>query len=253
MGWGQKKILGFRAKEGKGRDSGVTWSSQQLFDITLPLSTETLVYPGDVPPDIKRISDLTVGDSLTASIVTLGCHIGTHVDAPAHFLAQGKMVHELPLESFYGPALVIHLQGKGLIDKADIEALSIPSRSHIFFKTNNSNLLKENVFAEDYCALSRSSAEFLCQLDPLSIGWDYYSLDAIGDSKTFPAHMIFAHANIPVFVCLNLGEVPAGRYGFSGFPLRLEGVEGAPVRAILFSEETAKMARGESWHSFRKK
>ena len=209
---------------------------QQIIDITLPLSRDTVLYPGDFPPEIHRVSDLNAGDSLTTSVVTLGCHIGTHVDAPAHFLAQGKMVHELPLESFFGPTLVINQQEKGLISKSDLENLSIPSQVHIFFKTDNGILLKANMFSEEYCVLSRSAAEYLCQLNPLSVGWDYYSLDSFRDLNVFPAHMAFAQANIPVFVCLNLNDVPEGQYGFSGFPLRLEGVEGAPVRAILFQE-----------------
>jgi len=214
----------------------VAISSQQLIDITLLLSKDTLVYPGDSPPNIQRVSDLNMGDSLTASTVILGCHIGTHVDAPAHFLGQGLMVHELPLESFWGPALVINQQGKGRIDKADLEELSISSQCHIFFKTNNSALLYGNVFTEKYCTLSRSAAQYLCQLNPLSIGWDYYSIDPVTNPETFPAHVVFAEANIPVFVCLSLKDVPVGQYGFSGFPLRLIGVEASPVRAILIPE-----------------
>ncbi|MDA0739156.1 MAG: cyclase family protein [Nitrospirae bacterium] len=215
----------------------MTWFPQQFIDITLPLSRDTIVYPGDSPPEIHRVTDLHAGDSLTASVVTLGCHIGTHIDAPAHFLAQGKMVHELPLESFYGSALVVSQQGKECIHQSDLEELSIPSQYHIFFKTDNGVLLNEKVFSEEYCVLSRSAAEFVCQFKPLSVGWDYYSLDAFSDSKSFPAHRVFAEANIPVFVCLNLQDVPEGQYGFSGFPLRLEGVEGAPVRAILIRED----------------
>ena len=193
------------------------------------------MYPGDLPPTIQRVSDLAAGDSLTASAVTLGCHTGTHVDAPAHFLAQGKMVHELRLESFFGPALVINLQGRGCIDQSAIKELSIPFGYHIFFKTDNGALLKEKVFSKESCVLSKSAAEQLSQLNPLSIGWDYYSLDPVEESNTYPAHTVLAQSNIPVFVCLNLGEVLEGQYGFSGFPLRLESVEGAPVRAILFS------------------
>ncbi len=210
------------------------FSPRQFFDITLPLSNHTLVYPGDSPPDIQRVSDLKHGDLLTASTFTMGCHVGTHVDAPGHFLPQGMMLDKLPLQSFYGPALVLGQEGKQVIEKTDVERMSILPKHHIFLKTDNGVLLNSKVFSKEFCTLSTQAAEYLCTLNPLSIGWDYYSLDPLANSDTFPAHTIFAQANIPVFVCLNLKDVAEGRYGFSGFPLRLENVEGAPVRAILF-------------------
>ncbi len=208
-------------------------SSRQLFDITLPLSEHTLVYPGDSPPLIRRVSDLEQGDSLTASTFSLGCHVGTHVDAPAHFLAYGTLLEDLALECFDGPALVIRQQGKQSIEKTDVEALSIPTQHHILLKTDNGFLLHQKTFSKEYCTLSAEAAEYLCERRPLSIGWDYYSLDALTSPETFPAHTVVAQANIPVFVCLNLLDIEEGPYWFSGFPLRLEGVEGAPVRAIL--------------------
>lgn len=192
-----------------------------------------MVYPGDSPPRIQRITDLQQGDSLTASTVTIGCHVGTHVDAPAHFLAHGKFVGELPLESFYGSALVINQQGKQSIEKTDLVRLSIPKRHHIFFKTDNGSLLHEKTFSANSCIVSKEAAKFLCQFSPLSIGWDYYSLDPRTSPEFYPAHSVLALANIPVFVCLNLVDIKEGPYWFSGFPLRLEGVEGAQVRAIL--------------------
>lgn len=216
----------------------MTRLSRQLIDITLPLSSGTLVYPGDSPPDIQRVSDLNAGDVLTASRFTLGCHVGTHVDAPAHFLAQGKMLDELPLESFYGPAVVIGIQGKPSIEKADLEGFSLPRQYHILIKTENGVLLNAKTFSEKFCTLTTEAAKYLCQLNPLSIGWDYYSLDPVTSSETFPAHRVLAQADIPVFVCLNFRGVAEGSYGFSGFPLRLEGVEGSPVRAILITEES---------------
>jgi arylformamidase len=210
---------------------------RQFFDITLPLSNHTLVFPGDSPPDIQRASDLKQGASLTASTFSMGCHVGTHVDAPGHFLSQGMMVDELPLESFYGPALVVGQEGKQVVEKADVEKKIIPPHLHIFFKTDNGALLNGKVFSKERCTLSSQAAHYLTTLNPLSIGWDYYSLDPSTNLETFSAHTILAKANIPVFVCLNLKAIAEGLYGFSGFPLRLENVEGAPVRAILILQE----------------
>ena len=167
----------------------------------------------------------------------MGCHVGTHVDAPGHFLPQGMMVEELPLSCFYGPALVIEQEGKRIVDKADVKKKAIPPQHHIFFKTDNGTLLKGKVFSKERCTLSSQAAQYLTTFKPLSIGWDYYSLDPSGNSDGFPAHLIFAKANIPVYVCLHLRAIPEGLYEFSGFPMPLENVEGAPVRAILFRSQ----------------
>jgi len=214
----------------------VETSPRHLFDITFPLSERTVVYPGDSPPSIRRVSDLRDGDRLTASTFSMGCHVGTHVDAPAHFLADGATLDEMPLESFYGPALVLFLPKTRLITKRDVEESEIPVQHHILFKTDNVALLENNGFDRELCSLTTDAAEYLCTFTPLSIGWDSYSLDNVIPADTFPAHVIFARANIPVFVCLYLKNVQGGYYWFSGLPLRLEGVEGAPVRAILSRE-----------------
>lgn len=167
----------------------------------------------------------------------MGCHVGTHVDAPGHFLSQGMMVDELPLSCFYGQALVIGQEGKRIIDKADVEKKAIPPRHHIFFKTDNGTLLNGQVFLKERCVLSSQAAQYLTTLKPLSIGWDYYSLDSSENLDAFPAHTILAQANIPVFVCLQLRAIAEDLYEFSGFPIPLENVEGAPVRAILIRPE----------------
>ena len=204
-----------------------------LFDITLKLSSKTLVYPGDSHPMIKRTSDLIQGDPLTISKLSMNCHVGTHVDAPAHFLADGAILDELPLESFYGPAVVVHLEGRKVIEVGDLKTVKLPEKHHIILRTPNSSLLKLDQFTHSFCALSQKAAEYLCSQNPLSIGYDYYSLDPYTESGSFPAHKTLARANIPAFVCLDLSYIAAGKYVFAGLPLRLAGAEASPVRALL--------------------
>ncbi len=206
-----------------------------LFDLTLPLGPETLVYPGDSPPVIARVSDLRVGDPLTTSYMALGCHVGTHVDAPAHFLTGGATIGELPLEAFYGPARVCSLLGRKEIGAPDVNALDLPEGRHILLRTDNAALLHQPSWNGEYTTLSREAALYLASRNPRSVGFDYYSLDPDG-SGDFPAHRILARWNIPVYVCLDLWRVPPGDYLFHGFPLRFEGVEASPVRALLFAD-----------------
>jgi len=206
-----------------------------IHDVSLALSSHTVVYPGDRVPHIERISDIQLGDSLTNSHLSIGCHVGTHIDAPSHFLADKWNVNELPLPSFYGPAVVINMTDRTRVELSDLVSLKLPSHHHLLFKTDNSPLLRTPMFHSSYCTLSEEAAAFLCEWNPLSIGWDYYSLDPC-DSDGFWAHTCFAKHNIPVFVCLDLFRIDPRAYHFIGLPLRLEGVEASPVRALLIDE-----------------
>lgn len=207
-----------------------------IFDLTLPISPTTLTYPGDPPPIINQTMDLSRGDPLTASHLSLNCHVGTHIDAPAHFIAEGATLEELPMECFYGPAMVIHLEGKAVIEVSDLVPHDLPLSHHILLKTDNSRLLRRTQFSESCCAVSPDAANYLLSKKPRSIGFDYYSLDSYQTMGTFPTHRILAQSNIPVFVCLDLSEVQPGRFAFFGLPLRLTKVEASPVRAILIKE-----------------
>ena len=181
------------------------------------------LYPGDTPAAVRVLQSIARGDSLTSSELTIGCHIGTHADAPAHFLAGGATLDRLPLECFTGPAVVIALDA--------LDAAAIPPRRHILIRSSNSALLRHS-FRYDYVTPSKGAIAALLSRDPLSIGFDYYSLDP-ADSTRYPCHMTVARAGIPAFVCLALGGVDPGDYWFTALPLPVADLEGCPVRAIL--------------------
>jgi arylformamidase len=204
----------------------------RMLDITLRLSERTLVYPGDPAPVLTRVLDIARGDPLTARHLSVGCHVGTHVDAPAHFLAGGATLDRLPLQRFHGPAVVADLTGVRVVLPEHVAPLRLPQAHHVLLRTDNAPLLALERFTEEYCHVSEAAAELLCALQPLSVGFDYYSLDPYG-SESFPAHTALARAGVPVYVCLDLAAVPPGRYTFTGLPLRLEEAEGSPVRALL--------------------
>ena len=208
-----------------------------LYDLTLTISPTTITYPGDPAPVITQTLNISQGDPLTASHLSLNCHVGTHIDAPAHYVSNGATLDELRMESFYGPALVISLEGKNVIEVSDLVPHNLPSSHHLLLKTDNSRLLHRDGFTQSSCVVSPDAARYLLTKTPPSIGFDYYSLDQYQTSGTLPAHRILAQANIPVFVCLDLSDVPPGQYSFVGFPLRLAKAEASPVRAILLKEE----------------
>jgi arylformamidase len=206
----------------------------RCIDLSLALSPDMMRYPGDPAPQLQTLASLEQGDPLTVSQLTINCHVGTHVDAPAHFLASGATVDQLSLEHFYGAARVVQVGGTGPITPADLNDMTSAKQTHILLKTGNSALLSGPTFEPSYRTLTAAAAEGLVALQPLSVGFDYYSLDPPAGT-IYPAHLILAQAGIPVFLPLRLAEVEPGDYLFVAMPLPLVGVEAAPVRAVLFT------------------
>lgn len=208
----------------------------QILDITLRLGPETPLYPGDPAPEIDLLSDIANGDALTASLLHLPVHAGTHVDFPGHFIKGGRLLGDYSINQFIGPAWVADLTDvEGAIAAERLASEHIPVGKHILLKTRNSLLLKDPRFHEDYVYLEPSGVEHLLAMNPPSLGFDYYSLDP-SNSRDFPAHRRCAEAGIPVFVCLDLSMADAGAYQFCGLPPSIPSLEGAPVRAILWRD-----------------
>lgn len=206
----------------------------RYLDLTLTIRPGMPTYPDDPSPAIVRTSDIAEGAPLTASEFSMGCHVGTHVDAPAHFVAGGAKLSDLPIERLVGPARVVHLDAHASIDASAMRPHIPDTPRHLLIRTRNSELLSR-AFDPSYCTLEPAAAEELAAAGVLSVGFDYYSLDP-PDPSAFPAHVALAAAGVPVFVCLNLQHVPAGEYSFYGLPLKLDAVEAAPVRAVLVAD-----------------
>ena len=207
-----------------------------LIDITLRLDEQTLAVSREMNP---------CGPPAPAEMdyhfttVTLGLHTGTHVDAPAHFLSDGLQVHELGLQHFHGPAVVVELRSdEPLIGREQVESQVKRKGQHILLKTTNSSLLRSQKFTPDYTALTPEAAAYLASLNPLSVGFDYYSLAAI-DEAGYPAHRVMARAGIPVFVCLNLLEVEPGAYRFFGVAAQARSGRGQPPCALCCGGKSA--------------
>ena len=210
---------------------------RQLIDITMALGPRTPLYPGDPAPRAELLTSIAAGDALTASLLHLPVHAGTHVDLPAHFIADGQALGDYPIERFVGPAWVLDLSDvETAITRQRLAAETIPGERHILVKTGNSRRLAEPCFCPDYVHFVPDAIEHLLRLRPSSLGFDYYSLDA-PDAAAFPAHRRCAEAGLPVFVCLDLTRCPAGSCWFAGLPLAMPTLEGAPVRAIVWHDE----------------
>ena len=206
----------------------------KTYDITIPITSQMPVWPGDPGVQIERVSKIEAGDSANVSHLSFGAHTGTHVDAPYHFIAEGVTLEKIPLEIFIGRAYVVHLPDIDLITVDVLESAGIPPRtSRVLFKTRNSNLWAsgETEFQTDFVALSADAAEYLVERGIELVGVDYLSVAPFHDSV--PTHRILLGAGVVVVEGLDLSSVKPGSYTLYCLPLKLEGVDGAPARAIL--------------------
>ncbi len=203
----------------------------QIIDISLPLSEDTIVYPGNVPVSIEIHSKFGK-DKSHLSKITMGSHSGTHIDAPKHSIKDGGEIADFPLESFAGQCRVLDFSDELVeITKNSLEKKNIKKGERILARTRNSEVGFET-FREDYIYLSGDGAEYLASLEIALFGIDYISVKQKGSKDNRP-HTALLSKNIPIMEGINLRNVEEGDYFLVCPPLKFEGVEGAPTRAIL--------------------
>jgi len=203
----------------------------RIHDITVPLSPDIPVYPGDPTVSVESLSSIADGDLTNLSRITLGSHSGTHIDPPYHFNNAGIRVDELPLEVMIGKALVLDFAGVKEIGRKELERYRIEGAERLLLKTDNSKLWQETEFREDYAALTVDGAQYLVEAGVKLVGIDYLSIEAFhGDGEV---HRTLLDKGILVLEGLNLTDIKHGHYQLICLPLKLKGGDGAPVRALL--------------------
>ena len=207
----------------------------KIFDISLPISPELPVWPGDPAIELERVESMDEGAHANVSKLSASVHIGTHVDAPHHFLNDGRTVEQLPLDVLTGPCYVVQLpDGVEAITEDALEGMSLPANiKRILFGTSNSRFWSraETTFQEDFVAVTEDGAAWLVQHGIRLVGVDYLSVAPFGDSA--PTHRRLLEAGVVVVEGLDLSAVPRGFYELYCLPLKLRGSDGAPARAIL--------------------
>jgi arylformamidase len=191
-----------------------------IYDISVPLGDWTPVYPGDRPVSINRASDLDRGDEFTLSEVAMSAHAGTHVDAPAHFIAGGASIDALALDVMVGEALLVDVPNAGAITADLLGRLAIPpDTTRLLLRTSDTSALSE-------CGAHRlvDASVKLVGIDAMSIGFS---------DQSEAVHRILLAAGVVIVESLNLAGVPPGEHRLICLPLKLTGAEGAPARAIL--------------------
>lgn len=208
-----------------------------LYDLSVALSDDTPTYPGDPGIQIREWSTLASGDQANVSLLNFGAHTGTHVDAPAHFLAGARKVESLPLDILIGEAEVIEVPNSSyVIDEAFVRQNCKPGTTRILFKTRNSAFWDEPRagFRTDYTYLDPPAAVELVEQGTKLVGIDYLSIEQFKSDRFETHHVLLSHGVI-IVEGLDLRDIPAGKYELICLPLRIQGGsgDGAPARAVL--------------------
>lgn len=167
------------------------------------------------------------------SRVTFGSHTGTHVDAAKHFFDSGQAVDEIPLDKLIGPAILIAVdESLPAVTAAELAAHDIGDHTRVLIRTKNSALLHQPEFVRDYTFLAPDGAAWLVERGVELVGVDYLSIEQFrsGHHKT---HRTLLERGVVIVEGLDLSVPPPGEYELSCLPLRLEGLDGAPARAVL--------------------
>ncbi len=205
-----------------------------MYDISVGVSPEIPVWPGDPPVVLERLKSIENGDEANVSHIQSSVHVGTHIDAPIHFVEGGATVDAIPLKSLLGRAYVVDLRKADVLDAATLEAARIPPRTRrLLFKTRNSELWTsgERSFQRNFVAVDASGAEWLVRKGVKLVGVDYLSVAPFNDGV--PTHRILLEAGVVVVEGLDLARVSKGRYTLYCLPVKLMGSDGAPARAVL--------------------
>jgi arylformamidase len=208
----------------------------KIFDISVPVRSGGVVYPGNPEIRIEPSSELSKGASSNVSRLSFGSHTGTHVDAPKHFFDAGSTVDRLPLDALIGPARVVSCSDDVMsVTAAHLKEHSLSGVQRLLVRTRNSELLKKPEFHPDYTFIAPDAAELIASLGVKLVGVDYLSIEQFhsGHHKT---HRTLLERGIVIVEGLDFSGVDGGDYTLCCLPLRLEGLDGAPARAVLMKD-----------------
>ncbi|NQT19443.1 MAG: cyclase family protein [Planctomycetes bacterium] len=201
----------------------------QLYDISITLRPTMAVWPGDDPFRVTPTACMANGDNCNLSRLEMGSHTGTHVDPPLHFIDGADGVDKLDLERLVGPAEVLDCTGMREVDAHALEG-RLAEGVIPLLKTDSSHAPDTAPFCDDYVYLTLEAARLVAKSGVKTVGIDYLS---IAGKDATPVHQALLGAGIVIIEGLRLAHVPPGRYTLVCLPLKIEGCDGAPARAIL--------------------
>lgn len=202
-------------------------------DVSVPLYNGMVVWPGDAPFQRSNTLQISQGGACNLSQISCSVHIGTHMDAPRHYLEGGAGIETMPIAATVGRARVVEINDPESIRIEELEQHHLTKGDRVLFKTRNSaTCWKTDKFQKNYVYIPPDTARYLVQREVQTVGVDYLSVGGFegGGQET---HRILLEAGIWIIEGLILEHAEPGEYELLCLPLKIVGSDGAPARAIL--------------------
>lgn len=205
-----------------------------IIDLSHTISPGMPVYPGEDPPVFTNRAAIEE-DGFVEKSMTLGSHVGTHVDAPAHIIPYAPTLDRMPVHRFVGPGSVIDLteMKHPEIDTAFLKFYEplFKTSEFVLLHTSWARFWGQEKYFRDYPILSIEAALWVRSFGLKGIGVDALSVDEV-DAADLPIHKILLERMLIVENLTNLDKLPKTGFTFSCFPLKLENADASPIRAV---------------------
>jgi len=207
-----------------------------IYDVSVQLSNDLPVWPSGPPIRLESTPHLSRDKSYTIheTFIHISSHMGTHIDAPYHFVENGKRLNEIPLERLVGRATVVEILGVRSIGERELRPLKWVGVERVLFKTENSKHWHDGSFYEEFVYLEPEGARFLIERGIQLVGIDYLSIEKFRAEKHL-THFALLEKDVVVIEGLDLSHVGPGEYSMVALPLNLLGTDGGPTRVILMN------------------
>ncbi|MDZ7759417.1 MAG: cyclase family protein [Desulfovermiculus sp.] len=207
----------------------------QWTDLTHPLYDHMPVWPGDRPVQVEDVMTVPE-DGCSVQRIVMGNHVGTHVDAPAHFVSTGLTVDALPLRILNGPARLVSVPRaeKQVITREDLEAVLALKQTckRLILHTGWHTRFSSAAFYQDFPVLTLEAAEYLAGMGIVLLGMDTPSPSPIHDPGQQIHKVLLGAGVVLVESMANLSALPPGDFEVCVLPLPLGKASGSPCRAI---------------------
>jgi arylformamidase len=205
----------------------------RIYDISLSIEPGLPTWPTSEGFRTRQAMRIEDGDSANVTILEMDVHTGTHVESGLHFLADGNPIESLSLDQLVGTAVVVEIKGPAVTAES-LELAGIPTDAQrLLIKTENSArwAAGERTFDPVYVSLTQDAARWIVKRGLRLVGIDHLSIQQFDDDGE--THRILMRAGVAILEGLTLANVEPGTYTLVAAPIKLMGIEAAPVRAIL--------------------
>ncbi|OGG14137.1 hypothetical protein A2773_05300 [Candidatus Gottesmanbacteria bacterium RIFCSPHIGHO2_01_FULL_39_10] len=201
--------------------------SFQYIDLSIPLTNQTQVYPGDPIVSISPVCGIEK-DGFSMHSFHFGGHSGTHIDAQSHFITGGKHIDEYGPEKFVGEGKVIDARERNVIDIDILKNITLKKDAVVLFYTDYIKNREEVTYFENYPVVGKTLAERLISIGVKMIGIDAPSID----HEPYPLHKMLLGNDILILENLcNLDQIYKKKLQVYAFPIKVP-TDGVPVRVV---------------------